>query len=171
MEPACVPVRPESLNRVLKAIAHKTAGSQHQVCADHLLEHFNVLLQFLATDRFRGDPRQIANALAGVPSISFWRSLKVGQTEPCLNRIGQRALKAYIRRKHPRLYSDLETRINLVHFINVHRAYRTKDETIRDHYANAIHSAWIEARPKVSPLLAHIEGRANKRKDPFGSAK
>jgi hypothetical protein len=56
-------------------------------------------------------------------------------------------LKAYIRRKHPGLFRELERRPDLVHFTNVWLAYRTKDSSIRDYYARAIHHAWIMAKP------------------------
>jgi hypothetical protein len=148
IEPHCVPVVKAAGFRIaLKAIAQK-GGSQHQHCANHLLRNSETLLKFVGKSRFRGDPRQIANALAGVPKLGFWRSLKLGQAEPCRELIGQRALKAYIRRKHRGLYDELEEKIDLVHFINVWRAYRKQDDNIRDYYPRAIHHAWIVAKPQ-----------------------
>jgi len=146
IEPHCIPkVKADSLRAALEKI-EKHTSSQHQLCANRLLQNFPVLLSFLASKRFRGDPRQIANALAGVPDIGFWRSLKIGQAEPCQDRIGQRALKSYIRRKHHGFYSELQQRINPTHFTNTKRAYRTKDKMIRDYYAQAIYEAWIAAK-------------------------
>jgi hypothetical protein len=147
IEPSCVPVvRAAALRDVLKAIA-QTVGSQHRICIERLLRNFRVLVEFLGTDRFRGDPRQVANALAGVPEIGYWRSLRLGQAEPCRGRIGQRALKAYIRRRHPTLYDKLEEEIELVHFANVWRTYRSKDANLRIYHAKAILHAWMVAEP------------------------
>jgi hypothetical protein len=149
IEPTCVPmVKATALTSALEVVAHKS-GSQHQSCAEHLLQNSGMLLKFLGTSRFRGDPRQLANALAGAPKLTFWRSLKLGQAEPCRQRIGQRALKAYIRRKHPGLYRKLEKNIDLVHFINVWRAHRNQDDNIRDYYPSAIHHAWNVAKPQM----------------------
>jgi hypothetical protein len=143
IEPTCVPeVDETAFTSALEAIAHK-GGSQHQSCAEHLLRNLGMLLKFLGTSRFRGDPRQLANALAGAPQLTFWRSLKLAQADPCELRIGQRALKAYIRRKHPGLYREFEKNIDLLHFTNVWRAYRIKDTNISDYYARAIHHVWI----------------------------
>jgi hypothetical protein len=145
----CVPIlRAESLKVALKIIARRDT-SQHGICAQHLLRNYETLLRFLRTNRFRGDPRQIANALAGAPTLGFWRSLKLGQAEPCPARIGQRALKAYIHRKHRTLYDELEERIDLVHFTNTWRNYRKRDKNIRDFLASAIHHAWIVAEPSL----------------------
>jgi len=46
---------------------------------------------------------RLPNALAGAP-LNWWTSLKMCQAEPCDFPIGHRAIKAYIRRKHKRLF-------------------------------------------------------------------
>ena len=44
--------------------------------AKHLLEHYNVLDQVLRSGRFNGKPETVANAMAGVPFVSWQTSLK-----------------------------------------------------------------------------------------------
>jgi hypothetical protein len=145
LEPLCIaPLKGKALAAALKAIAIR--GGQHGICAQHLLQNFDTLILFLKSSRFRNDPRQIANALAGAPSIGFWRSLRLGQTQPCQQRIGMRALKGYIRRKHYRLFAMLQQRDDELHFVNAKKRYRTKDPVIRDMFAQAIYHVWNMAR-------------------------
>jgi hypothetical protein len=44
--------------------------------ARHLLENYDVLCAFLASDRYRGKSETVANAMAGVPRVSWRTSLK-----------------------------------------------------------------------------------------------
>ena len=142
IEPYCVPkLNSPLLRKTLLRLKKQTSGQQ-ELCVEHLLLHFEELCTFVTTDRFRSDPRQIANALAGVPEIGFWTSLKRCQANPCKSFIGQRALKAYIGRKHSRLHAQLEERLDEVHFINVWRAYRTRDKAIQSLFASALLHAW-----------------------------
>jgi hypothetical protein len=83
---------PKYLKSVLARIAIPT-NIIHYDAAMHLSKNFYSVVDFLGSDRFRGDPRQIANALAGAPR-HWWTSLKIYQSEPCDFPIGNRALKA-----------------------------------------------------------------------------
>jgi hypothetical protein len=107
IEPMCSP-RPnkEGLKRVLESIPGKALG-RYDYPAEHLLAHLSNVLEFVSANRFRGDPRQIANAFAGFPNVSVWTSLKLCQASPCNNPIGNRAIRAYLRRKHRELYGSL----------------------------------------------------------------
>ena len=75
IEPLCWPrQKPKPLTVVFEAIASQP-GSWYTQASKHLAEHVDKLVEFLSTDRFRRDPRQIANAFAGFPAIGIWRSL------------------------------------------------------------------------------------------------
>ena len=142
IERCCLPsLKAKSLRDVLREVEWRE-GSQRKLCTTHLLEHFAILCGFVAGDRFRGDPRQIANALAGVPDLSYWRSLKLCQSEPCANDIGLPALRAYVRRKYPRLHDELSERIDEIHFITTLRKYRSEDKAIRNLFPSTLLHAW-----------------------------
>ena len=95
------PVDEAALLHLLTAIHRKsqTEASEHVVnCVDSLIE-------LIKKNRVRNDPRQVANALAGLPNITIITSLKrCGRKKNrCEIAIGQRARRAYIERRHPRL--------------------------------------------------------------------
>ncbi len=75
------PSKPKTLREFLIIIAKPNFGMNGEM-AKHLLDNFESLIEFLKSNRFRNDPRQIANALAGVPELSFWRSLKLCGASP-----------------------------------------------------------------------------------------
>jgi hypothetical protein len=66
IEPFCIP-RPDErgLRGVLRSIVK--IRDFRELPAKHLLDHLPDVVKFLEGDRFRRDPRQIANALAGFP--------------------------------------------------------------------------------------------------------
>jgi hypothetical protein len=130
-----------ALKSVLTAIRKQT-GSRYEQPAMHLLRQLPELIKFLLTDRFRRDPRQIANALAGVPLIGIWRSLKVCQANPCNIPIGDRALRTYICRKHPQLYRTLIANDSLPHFASALRDYRTSDAKMRSFTPLSLYHSW-----------------------------
>ncbi len=85
--------------------------------SDHLVSHIDKLIKLLKarsrkrpTKRtFRNDPRQLANAMAGVPLIEFWTSMRKCELKAnrCEAAIGERAIRSYIERKHRRLAAML----------------------------------------------------------------
>lgn len=96
IEPLCSPTpNKQMLKKVLIAIRDKPRG-RFEIPAAKLLENAEELLKFLASNRFRSDPRQIANAFAGVPKVSTWRSLKLCQANQSNLPIGDRAIRSYI---------------------------------------------------------------------------
>ena len=150
--PLCCPkAKPKSLLRVLEAVSTQKMSSYSQA-AHHLTKHFQAVLEFLASDRFRHDPRQIANALAGVPKIGLWRSLKLCQSRPTNYPIGQRAMKAYIRRKHPVLFRRLAADVNILNFVSALRGYRSKDRWLAGLNADYLHMCWRQAMPNYQAL-------------------
>lgn len=82
-----------------------TTGN-HSAAANRLLlsKTFSQLQVFLTEEqkRFAANPRQLANAMAGCPDLSFWTSLKRCQQIRFGFGIHDRAMRSYIRREHPR---------------------------------------------------------------------
>lgn len=161
IEPLCWP-RPnlEALKKVLGCIGkgeqdRSPSMRRHLWAARHLLKHLPDAMTFLSGNRFRRDPRQIANAFAGFPSISTWRSLKLCQTKPCNDHIGPRAIKAYIRRKHPELYGNLLAEESLVNFVNAIRRYRSKDTNLAAFDPQYLLDCWQKCVPDPQ-LLARL---------------
>lgn len=152
LEPLCSPKpRPKSLRAVLEAIpSHQTGW--YGPAAKQLLKHFDVFVKFLSTDRFRRDPRQIAAAFAGVPSVGTWRSLKLCQAVPSNDPIGNRAIKSYIRRKHLELYQRLSADYSLPNFASALRKYRTKDRKLAALGAPYLYRSWPDCQPNYSAL-------------------
>jgi hypothetical protein len=152
IEPLCWPKpKPKSLLRVLEKISAQKLSSYSQA-AGHLTRHFEPFLKFLASDRFRRDPRQIANALAGVPQVGLWRSLKLSQSRPSKYPIGTRAMRAYIRRKHPVLFRRLAADMDLLNFVSALRSYRTRDRWLTGLNAQYLHQCWRESMPNYREL-------------------
>jgi hypothetical protein len=77
--------------------------------------------------RFAANPRQLANAMAGCPDLTFWTSLKRCQRIRFRFGIDERAMRAHIRRKHPKLYDALSQNPGLPELAAFWKAYRTKD--------------------------------------------
>lgn len=152
IEPLCGPkAKPKSLLRILEAVSAEKMSSYAQA-AKHLVKNFDYVLKFLASDRFRRDPRQIANALAGVPQVGLWRSLKLCQSRPTSNPIGQRAMKAYLKRKHPVLYRRLAADVDILNFVSALRTYRTKDRWLAGLNADYLYMCWQQAIPNYRAL-------------------
>jgi hypothetical protein len=152
LEPFCCPKpRPKSIRAVLEAIpSHQTGW--YGPAAKQLLKHFDVFVRFLSTDRFRRDPRQIANALAGIPAVGIWRSLKLCQANPSNYPIGNRAIKSYIRRRHPELLQQLIADYSLPNFVTALRKYRTKDQKLASFGAQYLYQSWRDCQPNYGAL-------------------
>jgi hypothetical protein len=65
------------------------------------------LVNFIRSHDYAGDPRQIANALAGVPENAWSTSLKKCRAVPPQEAIGVRALRDYLRRNFPSVHAKL----------------------------------------------------------------
>ena len=74
---------------------------------EHVWRHAEELWDFLTSGRYHGDPRQIANALAGVPILSWRRSFDICGQEPSFMNIHLRAIRDYLRRKFPDRFREL----------------------------------------------------------------
>jgi hypothetical protein len=152
IEPLCWPrPKPKPLSLVFEAITNQQ-GSWYARASKHLVEHIDKLVDFLSTDRFRRDPRQIANAFAGFPAIGIWRSLKLCQSNPCNHHIGNRAIKAYIHRKHPDLFRDLDADYSLPNFASALRTFRTKDQKLSAFRADDLYQCWEQSKPNYTAI-------------------
>ncbi len=143
----------QELESALHAIAKAQAG-HYSHPAKKLIGHLPELVDFLSSDRFRGNPRQIANAFAGFPKIGIWRSLKQCQSRPCNRPIGQRAIKSYISRKHPNLYRELIADYSLPNFARALRAYRSQDRKLDPFRADYLYLCWQSCKPNNFALGA-----------------
>jgi hypothetical protein len=152
LEPLCRPKpNPHGLRRVLESIPHHLGG-YHAYAAQHLLKHLPELLKVLVGDRFRRDPRQIANAFAGFPKISIWTSLKRCQAKPCNIPIGNRTIRAYIRRRHPELHGRLIADYSLVNFAAALRSHRSNDTMLIAFGAQHLYQVWKQCEPDYSSI-------------------
>jgi hypothetical protein len=151
--------KPEELKRALVTfrrllrknddpIARANLGTvdDHRAAAHRLLENLSQLETFLMNrqDRFAGDPRQIANEMAGCPNMGFWTSLKRCQQRPFRVGIHPRAMRAYIERKHPRLYTKLLERPSLPELAVFWNQYRTKDKVLAGLKAVDLDRGWTD---------------------------
>ena len=154
-EPLCWP-KPnlQALKELLQRIVNHqqsrpSSQGRYLWVAKHLLDNLPALIGFLASDRFRRDPRQIANAFAGLPKIGTWRSLKLCQASPRNDPIGHRAIKSYIRRKHTELYGRLLADHSIVNFATALKTHRTKDTNIKGLSAEYLLLFWDESNREV----------------------
>jgi hypothetical protein len=155
LESLCWPKpKPKILKMVLEAIPSQHAGWYAQA-SKHLVEQIDNLVKFVTTDRFRRDPRQIANALAGFPKVSIWRSLKLCQSSPCNHPIGSRAIKSYIRRRHPELFRNLDADYSLPNFASALRGYRTKDQSLAAFRADYLYQSWKQCKPDYAAIAVY----------------
>ena len=154
IEVSCLPSpKPRELQKVLSSIRGQANG-RHKMPAEHLLANMEALLKFLSSDRFRSDPRQIANAFAGFPAVSTWRSLKLCQSVPSQLPIGSRAIRIYVRRKHPKLFAILQLDISLPHFVNSLRDYGSRETMLLGYTAQYLYECWLTGKPDFSRLIA-----------------
>jgi hypothetical protein len=75
--------------------------------ARYLIDRLPFLVDFIRSRDYTGDPRQIANALAGVPENAWPTSLKKCRAVPPQEAIGVRALRDYLRRNFPSVHAKL----------------------------------------------------------------
>jgi hypothetical protein len=59
------------------------------------------LWEFLESGKFSGNPRNLAGAVAGLPELSWKRSLDISQQNPCQFPLAQQAWPDFMRRKFP----------------------------------------------------------------------
>jgi hypothetical protein len=110
IQQACtLPINGKFLLRTLNAVKLKVPCE----ASSHLVDHIDKLIMFVNAHNkkpphartFRNDPRQFANAMAGIPLIGFWSSMRKCERKAnrCQSAIDKRAIRSYIQRKHRRL--------------------------------------------------------------------
>lgn len=75
--------------------------------ARQLQDQADLVLEFIYSKDYRDNPRNLANAIAGTPELSLHRSFKRCRDNPTKLRIGERAVRDYLRRKHPHVFPRL----------------------------------------------------------------
>ena len=65
------------------------------------------LWAFVNSNRFRGNPRNMANAMAGLPEVSWKRSFDIGSMNPSPKLLHNRVIRDYMKRHHPERLKDL----------------------------------------------------------------
>lgn len=156
IEPLCgaKPNR-NSLKLLFSALAVPELGPLGDT-AKKLLERIAFVEEFLTNPklrrRFNGDPRVLAGALAGVPQIGLWRSLKLCPPRSCKVPIHDRTMRSYLRRKHPALERALLAGLDLPQLAAWMREYRTRDRFLREYQAVDLLRAWGQGHAFPSHL-------------------
>lgn len=135
IEPLCGP-KPNmhAWRMLLEAFPIHSFGHEGAT-AERLLDRVGFIEEFLTNkrmrERFHNDPRVLAGALAGVPGVGLWRSLKLCPPSSCKFLVRERAMRSYIQRKHPTLHEALLAGMNLPQLIAWMKEYRTRDKVLR----------------------------------------
>jgi hypothetical protein len=151
IEPMCSPTADiEGLRCIFTALKAQEIG-QIAEAAQKLLQRLPFIEEFFAIpklrDRFRNDPRVLAGALAGVPpmagvsGVGLWRSLKLCPPKSCKLRIGDPAVRSYIRRKNLALREALDAGMDLLGLISWLKEHRTRDRTLKQYSAERLMGA------------------------------
>jgi hypothetical protein len=99
--------RPKSIDDLLEAIKNASPGAQTNWPYLHLKENVGKLWKFLSSDRYTGEPRQIAYAMAGVPDMEWRSSLNACTKCPSRLPIALPAFKDHIHRHNRALLRSL----------------------------------------------------------------
>lgn len=134
------PDRPRDIKDLLKGLQKKDSLKHYQPAVDHLLKNFETLLKVLKSDRYRSSPRSVANSLAGVPDVSWWRSLKVCAERGYSSLLGNRVLKIYVERKYPHIARVFNEANDPLELAVRRRRLRSKDAEIGRLFASADYS-------------------------------
>jgi hypothetical protein len=119
--------------------------------ARDLLKRSTALFRFLRSSEYKGDPRQVANAMAGVPEYSWSTSLKKCRAHPSKLAVGEAALRDYVRRKCPGIFSRLLNAETPEQVERIMKSLHTRDREL----------SWLASHPQY--LLKVLErGRPRK---------
>jgi hypothetical protein len=155
IEPLCGPKpKTRALRSILSSFSTQQFGQLGET-AQKLLDRFDFLEEFLTLpklrSRFRDDPRVLAGALAGVPDVGLWRSLKLCPPKTCKVSMNERAMRSYLKRKHPDVHQRLSASVDLIHVTGWWQEYRTRDKLIKGYRAIDIIRAWNEVSNSPNP--------------------
>jgi len=90
--------RRRSKESLLQAIKNASPGAESNWPYRHMTEHIGALCEFLQSGRYKGEPRQIAYAMAGVPELTWRSSLDYCTKNPSRLHIALPAFMDHIRR-------------------------------------------------------------------------
>jgi len=158
LEPLCgTELCIDALMSFLASIAIDSNRGQTGEVAQRLIDSGGAVQEFLSTPkfqkRFRGEPRVLAGALAGLPRVGPWRSLKLCPPRTCAVQLNDRAMPSYIRRKHPKLFRALEAGMDVVQTVAWLKDYRTRDKRIKRLKAIELHHMWKSGSPRLGTPL------------------
>lgn len=97
----------ESRESILLALAEASPGGEDTWPYRNLTNHIAQLWEFLNSGRYRGEPRNIAYAMAGLPELKWRSSLDWGMKNPSPLHIAPAAFADHIRRHNPACWSVL----------------------------------------------------------------
>ena len=99
--------QPASIEGFFATIRRACPGAESTDGYIQLTEHIGKLWEFLESNRYKGDPRQIAYALAGVPEMAWRSSFTLYAETPHAAHITLSAFVDRIRRNSPKCLSAL----------------------------------------------------------------
>jgi hypothetical protein len=97
----------KGLEHLLQTLKKVSPGAETTWPYLHLTENIGALWEFLQSGRYKGEPRQIAYAMAGVPKMAWRSSLDACTKRPSRLHINLPAFKDHIRRHNPKLLRTL----------------------------------------------------------------
>jgi hypothetical protein len=109
-------------------------------------KYLQQLWAFLSSDRYHGNPRDIAGAMAGMPELSWKRSFDVCSSRKCRTSKHPRAYRDYLKKKFPQRFRELLTAKSAGEVAVILRRSRTKDQhylALRQDFARVL--TWLEA--------------------------
>ncbi len=135
IEPLCVPkLNLAKLKVILSSFPVQKFGQVGET-ANRLLDRLSFIEDSFThpqlSARFRNDPRVLAGALAGVPEVGLWRSLKLCPPRGCNVPMGDRAMRSYLHRKHPALHRALRAGMNITQTMVWLKEYQTRDKLLK----------------------------------------
>ena len=107
-------------------------GAYREEEARHLIENCDALWEFTQSRRYHGDPRQVADAMAGVPELRWRTSFNVCQANRTRIPLHLRAERDYLMRKFPERFPDLVAATTKQEVLAILENTRTEDELIAD---------------------------------------
>jgi hypothetical protein len=156
IEPHCGPnPNIRALQAIFKSFPIEKFGQLGET-ALKLSERIAYLEEFLSTPkfrvRFRSDPRALAGALAGVPGVGLWRSLKLCPPRTCTVPMNDPAMRSYLERRHPDIYRRLTSSTDLLHVTAWWKEYQTRDKAIKNYKALDLIRVWNAGGSEYIPI-------------------
>ncbi len=117
-----------------------------------LRDNFDLLRAFLDSSDYRGNPRNLANAIAGAPALTWQTSFRRCRDHQCEDLIGKRAVRDYLRRRYHKMFKRLLKAKNPVVTKSILTRSRSKDPNLRWLRNNAVRVPEILTSGTAIPL-------------------